>query len=187
MCIGKMGKNRIFCLPVVFCDPKIILCQNAFLAGALAWTLWGSSRRSPRLLVGWGGETPPHPTGPPHSASSALRSSCPPSAQAWCPSAALGLAIRSCQSLLNWAFIQLLLIICITSWNNEPTAVNASWVLQKIHNFKNWSMTFSFTGKRRCRPLHRFLQTARAHWMFLAEINLSLTIYSHHKNIKESS
>jgi len=45
---------------------------------------WGSSRRSPRHLVGWTGDTPPRPQ-------RLSLATCAP-AQAWCPDAALGLA-----------------------------------------------------------------------------------------------
>ena len=53
-----LGKNHIFLsLPEVFCDPKI--CQECVSGrGSYPGPRWGSSRRSPRILFGCGGDTP---------------------------------------------------------------------------------------------------------------------------------
>ena len=50
VCI-TLGKIAFFCLPEVFCEPKI--CQNAFSAEPR----WDSWRQSPDPLVGWRGDT----------------------------------------------------------------------------------------------------------------------------------
>jgi len=47
--------------------------QNPFSAGVLSGPRWGSSRRSPDPIVGWGRDIPPHI--PPYSAPTHLRRS----------------------------------------------------------------------------------------------------------------
>jgi len=55
---GGMQENRIFfLLPEAFCGLKY--AENATAAGAMPGPRWGSSRCSPRPLVGWGADTPP--------------------------------------------------------------------------------------------------------------------------------
>jgi len=61
------GQENVFLLPEAFCGLKH--AENAIAAGPR----WGSSRRSPDRVVGWGGDTSPHTR--PHSAPLARRCS----------------------------------------------------------------------------------------------------------------
>ena len=79
----NLQENRIFLLPEAFCGLKY--AENAIVAGLRPRPRWGSSRRSPDPLVGWGVNTLPIP----HSSwrldapPSAPRSSCPPDTKSW--------------------------------------------------------------------------------------------------------